>query len=116
MKRMYYQRGSRMNRSFKTILIALLVASIAMFWIALVVSLCWFIPAMRLLEILFVMSGSILLAIGGVILAQEVSKFVDLRHWQRYRQRVRELELQELEHEHLQIKIRPRRSSRSRYF
>ena len=105
-----------MGRSFKFSLRAFLVVSIATLWIALVLCLCWLIPAIRLLEIFLVMSGSILLAIEGVLLAREVSKLIDLRHWQRLRQRVRELELQEREHEHLQITIRPRRSSRSRYF
>ena len=56
-----------MGRSFKIILRAILVVSIATLWIALVICLCWLIPAMRLFEIFLVMSGSILLAIGGVV-------------------------------------------------
>jgi uncharacterized membrane protein YcjF (UPF0283 family) len=104
-----------MDHSFKTILRAFFLTTIAMVWFAVVMGICLLIPSTRLLEIFLVMIGSIILAIGVVILAREVSKLVDLRHWQRMRQQLRELELREREQEQLLLTIRPRRSSRGRY-
>ena len=104
-----------MSRSLKLILRAFLVSAIAMLWFAAIMCLCLLIPSMRLLEIFLVMIGSIILASGVVIISREVSKLLDLRHWQHMRQQLRELELQERKQEQLLLTIRPRRSSRGRY-
>ena len=99
-----------MGRLFKIFPQFILATVIVTLWFTIAILLCQLIPYTKLLEIFLVTVGSLLLACGGVIFTREVSKLIDLRHWQRIRQELRELELRERKREHLPLAIKLRRT------
>lgn len=102
-----------MARSLKLILqfIALMAFVALWFFMAFIVS--QLIASTELVEMFLITLGGLLLARIGVILAREMSKLSDLRHWQRTQRCLREMKLRERKQEQMPLMPRYRRSSRS---
>ena len=102
-----------MNCSPKRILQVIAVMAVMALWFLIVFVLSRLITYTELAEMFLLTLCSLLLVYLGVILAREVNKLSDLRHWQRTQRRLRELKLWKYKQEQLLLNPRHKRSPRS---